>query len=200
MALHFYTLDQCPAIPWKNGGGTTKEIACWPVDSTMSDFDWRISVADIDMDGPFSVFPGIDRTIMLLNGAGVQLTADDGSFAHTLSSPLAPFHFSGDTSLDCALLEGSTQDFNIMARRGKSHASTRIVRTVTSMNLSETGLLFVASGKWDVHLGADVQNTINAIPMGAGTGFWWHNQPLDLMLTPVSEEAAIIMVQLDALL
>lgn len=196
MSLHFYTLDQCPANPWKNGGGTTREIVCWPPASTMDDFEWRISIADIAMDGPFSAFAGIDRTIMLLSGGGVQLRATDGSIDHCLSARLAPFHFSGDTALDCTLIDGATQDFNIMARRDKWHADTMIVRDASQIATSNTGLVFVASGTWHIQLASAEQSTMTAITVDAGQGFWWRSHTLDLSLTPAGNDAAIVMTQL----
>jgi len=50
-------------MPWKNGGGETVEIAISPQGAGLADFDWRVSMATVASDGPFSVFPGIDRTL-----------------------------------------------------------------------------------------------------------------------------------------
>ena len=47
-------------IPWKNGGGTTAEVAAFPEGSNFETFGWRISMADVTSDGPFSSFPEID--------------------------------------------------------------------------------------------------------------------------------------------
>jgi environmental stress-induced protein Ves len=196
MALHFYLLEECPATPWKNGGGSTREIACWPPAAGIRDFDWRISVADIDMDGPFSAFAEIDRTIMLLNGAGIQLTANDGSIDQTLSTPLVPFHFSGDTALECMLLDGHTQDFNVMARRNRWQADTMIVRTATQPATTPAGVIFIAAGQWHIDLTSPEQDTRNTTTLHAGAGFWWHTRHADVSLTPASADAAAVMVQL----
>lgn len=56
--------------PWKNGGGETIEIAAHPVGATTDNFDWRISMARVEGDGPFSTFPDIDRTLTILEGMG----------------------------------------------------------------------------------------------------------------------------------
>ena len=58
-----------PARPWKNGGGTTRDIAASPPGASFDDFDWRLSLAQVDRDGPFSRFDGVDRTLVLLTGA-----------------------------------------------------------------------------------------------------------------------------------
>jgi environmental stress-induced protein Ves len=60
-------------MPWKNGGGQTTEIAV-SAGASLADFDWRVSIAEINADGPFSAFAGVDRTLVLLSGAGVRLT------------------------------------------------------------------------------------------------------------------------------
>ena len=57
-------------VPWKNGGGTTAEVAVHPPGAGLDDFDWRISMADVAVDGPFSRFPGVDRTLVLAEGRG----------------------------------------------------------------------------------------------------------------------------------
>ena len=57
-------------MPWKNGGGETTEIAVFPAGAGLDDFDWRVSMARVESSGPFSVFPGIDRTLAILEGEG----------------------------------------------------------------------------------------------------------------------------------
>ena len=61
---------------WKNGRGTTYEVATSPDGSGTADFDWRISFADVDTDGPFSSFAGIDRVIVVVEGEQMVLTID----------------------------------------------------------------------------------------------------------------------------
>src|SRR5471032_2321477 len=70
------------ATPWKNGGGVTRELAAFPPHSNFADFIWRVSVADVHADGAFSTFPGIDRQIALLEGAGLTLRFDDRADGH----------------------------------------------------------------------------------------------------------------------
>src|SRR5262245_28609327 len=103
-------------MPWKNGLGTTREIAINPAGSTMTDaaFRWRFSIADVPQSGPFSSFPGIDRHIMVINGTGMVLRV--GSGAPERLGPFAPFAFSGDAETSCELIDGPIQDFNLMVR------------------------------------------------------------------------------------
>ena len=62
-------------VPWKNGGGTTAEVAAFPEGSGFETFGWRISMADVASDGPFSLFPGIDRTLIVVEGDGIELAS-----------------------------------------------------------------------------------------------------------------------------
>ena len=117
----------CKVMPWKNGGGTTREVAAWPPGASVQDFDWRISVATIAADGPFSAFAGIDRVITLLAGDGVLLQG--AGWSHALDEALAPFAFAGDEPVQATLLGGASEDFNVMTRRGRCQAQVRVVRT-----------------------------------------------------------------------
>ncbi len=103
-------------MPWKNGGGTTTEIAAHPPGSGFASFAWRVSVADIEKDGPFSPLAGVDRTLVLLAGGGVRLEGEGEPLE--LRAVFEPVTFSGDRSLTCSLVAGPVRDFNLMVRRG----------------------------------------------------------------------------------
>jgi len=144
-----FSLDTIVPVPWKNGGGTTREIAVWPPGAGLDDFAWRISVADIAADGPFSAFAGIDRHIALLEGAGVRLRAPDGSLDHRLDQAGEPFAFPGDVPVDASLIEGATRDFNVMTRRGRCRAHMHAMRHGFSFDTgSDAVALFVVQGMW----------------------------------------------------
>ena len=104
-------------MPWKNGGGTTTEIHIHPEGAGWDTFDWRVGIADIARSGPFSSFPGIDRSIMLLDcpaGSGMRLTIDD----REVDLPLHRFiDFAGEATTHGALLGAPVRDFNVMSRR-----------------------------------------------------------------------------------
>ena len=111
---------------WKNGGGETMEIAIAPAGASLDDFDWRISMATVASDGPFSVFAGVDRTICILDGAGVRLVID-AEPARELNTTSAPLPFSGDAAAHSTLIDGVVTDFNVMTRRGRfRHVVERI--------------------------------------------------------------------------
>lgn len=101
------------AMPWKNGGGITHEIAVFPSEGAPA---WRLSVATIERDGPFSDFTGYDRTIVPLEGRGVILDLSNGERA-VLDRPFRPFPFAGELKVGCRLIDGPVRDFNVMTRR-----------------------------------------------------------------------------------
>lgn len=106
--------------PWKNGGGTTRELLAWP---TTADWIVRISVADIRASGPFSVFEGVDRWFAVLSGGDVVLSTQ-GSAPRRLAASFDELHaFTGDVPTQCEALGEATQDFNIMLRR--AHGTLR---------------------------------------------------------------------------
>ena len=113
-------------MPWKNGGGRTTEIAAYPSGAGLDAFLWRVSLADVERDGPFSSFPGVERTIVLLEGAGMRL--HEGERATELTTPFAPHAFGGDAAIDCRLIAGPVRDFNAMFRRGRACGSVTVVR------------------------------------------------------------------------
>lgn len=106
--------------PWKNGGGSTTEIAVVPPGAAFDEFDWRISLATIAHDGPFSVFRGIDRTLALVEGPGVSLNIDrDSRFVLSEDAPIV--EFPGEAEVTASLLGEPTTDFNVMTRRSRCH-------------------------------------------------------------------------------
>ncbi|TCA33103.1 HutD family protein [Rhizobium leguminosarum bv. viciae] len=112
-------------MPWKNGKGETVEIAVFPPDASINDFDWRISMATVAEDGPFSIFPGIDRTLAILDGNGMVLdVAGTPVLLTTASDPLA---FPADVPVAARLEDGAITDLNVMTRRkGLAHTLIRI--------------------------------------------------------------------------
>ncbi|WP_395676851.1 HutD family protein [Inquilinus sp.] len=106
-------------MPWRNGGGTTAEIAFEPGDGPAG-FRWRMSLADVASEGPFSAFPGCGRTIMLLSGRGMELTiSENGAAPNTvrLDQPHQPFDFDGEAATTCRLIDGPVRDLNVIADR-----------------------------------------------------------------------------------
>lgn len=131
-------------MPWKNGAGTTTEIAIDPADADLgSRFRWRLSIASVQRSGPFSAFPGYERTIMLIEGGGMDLAVGDGP-VRRLDRPFEPFVFSGDAPAECRLIGGAVRDFNLMVDRSLLRSCTQVWRaeSVTrSIDLASAGHL-----------------------------------------------------------
>jgi len=127
---------------WKNDGGWTTEIAR----SGEEDFRWRISIAEIESDGPFSSFPGIERDLLLLEGNGIELDIDDAP-PRRLVQRFERVQFAGEAKVDCRLVAGPTRDFNVMARRDAVRADVIARPLVGSM------VIFPERGaEWFVHV------------------------------------------------
>ncbi|MYM33871.1 HutD family protein [Duganella sp. FT94W] len=136
------------AAPWKNGGGSTTEIAVSPAGATFDDFDWRVSLATIAQDGPFSIFPGIDRSLALVDGDGVLLDFGDERFVLSPSEPL--IEFSGEDAVHATVTGLHTTDFNVMTRRGQCRHRLELLVVTGTQTLKRRGgttLLFLAEGE-----------------------------------------------------
>jgi uncharacterized protein len=139
-------------MPWKNGGGTTTEI--WKAISPDGEMLWRLSIADVASDGPFSEFPGVDRWIMLIEGDGMELTIDGQ--VRRIADPFEPLAFSGDARTDCRLLARPIRDFNLMMARSYASGGLRISRLVANeaLPLAENiAALHVLSGRIELESG-----------------------------------------------
>ncbi|MES2758364.1 MAG: HutD family protein [Pseudomonadota bacterium] len=136
-------------VSWKNGGGSTTEIAIEPPGAMLSDFDWRISLATISQDGPFSLFPGVDRTLALVEGPGLTLDVDNnGRFV--LGDEDVIIEFAGESAIQATLSGAPTVDFNVMTRRSVCHHKFGIRRVTGSSVFAPRGdrsVLFLAEGE-----------------------------------------------------
>ncbi len=108
-------------MPWKNGLGTTTEIAVHPPGSALDAFTWRISVADLAASGPFSTFAGYDRVLVQIEGAPMTLSHAGGDGRRLL--PLAPYPFPGELATHATLDAPPARDFNVMVRRDRASAA-----------------------------------------------------------------------------
>ena len=131
---------------WKNGAGWTSEILRVP---DHDDWQWRLSVADIEADAPFSAFPGVERELVLLSGNGLRLHFDqDGAGAvHELLPPHDKLRFAGEHTAFGELIDGPTRDFNLMWKRDSCNAQLWHRPLVGNM------VIFVDAGEaWAVHM------------------------------------------------
>jgi environmental stress-induced protein Ves len=136
--------------PWANGGGTTRTLARSP-DRADGSSSWRVSIADIDTDGPFSTFPGLERTFLLLDGASVRLTVD--GVRHDLR-PGDRLRFYGEQHTACRLDGGPARALNVMTRPDVVHADLEPLHAATAAEVEgapgTTVLLLCLSGRTTV--------------------------------------------------
>ena len=142
---------------WRNGAGWTREIHAEP---SADDWDWRLSIAEIERDAPFSPFLGVDRELVLLSGNGLRLRFGDGG-AHELLPPHQRLRFAGERAVVGELLDGRTEDFNLMWRRDAVRAELWHRPLVGAM------VVFVDPGStWVLHLLAGRARIDGERPLG----------------------------------
>jgi environmental stress-induced protein Ves len=132
-------------MPWKNGGGTTFEVAVHPPGADWGSFAWRVSIAEIADGGPFSSFPGIDRSLVVLRGGMIL------SGVHEKEIELRPYDcvaFDGEAQVGSRLPAGPARDFNVMTRRSAARADVRVVRAGrVRLDAATTYVCHAASGR-----------------------------------------------------
>lgn len=167
------------AMPWKNGGGTTVELAISPADADLEDFAWRISTAQVAVDGAFSSFPGIDRSLAVLAGDGMCLQHADGR-RETLLSGDAIAVFSGEEAISAQLLDGPITDLNLMTRRGLWTHQVQLLKWQGTRRLeNDAAVMLLWNGGQtavDVNAGGAMH------PLTAGNGLLIENEPGQLHL------------------
>ena len=142
-------------MPWKNGGGQTTEIAVYPPQANLDAFAWRASVADVTRDGAFSAHPGVDRTLVLLQGAGMLLSGPGEPL--DVRARYEPVTFAGDTALECRLTGGAVRDFNLMIRRTAARGQLSVVRDEAGIIVpSRFRLCYAAAGACECLLAGHV--------------------------------------------
>ena len=157
-------------VPWKNGGGLTREVAVHPPGSDLAGFDWRVSIAEIRTAGAFSAFPGIDRRMVIVSGR--LSLAIEGRSAVTLTPESEAVEFPGDVAVFAEPLGAAVTDLNVMTRR--SHRAARLMRRYAREpaaleSRSDTTLL-VALGDLAVHRdGVEIPlSRLDALRFGRG--------------------------------
>lgn len=182
--MHIIRLSACPPSTWKNGGGSTRQLLAYPPGASLDSFTYRVSVAEVDSDGPFSHFPGVDRSLAILQGDGLALMNGPQLFG-TLLAGQPPMAFDGSLPLSGLRLGGKVRDFNVMTRRGHaSHHCQQLVLDSGShhLTLPSGSLLFVASGQ--LQLATQTLHAMEALWLDEAQDLAMHcTQPASLLLT-----------------
>jgi environmental stress-induced protein Ves len=155
------------AMPWKNGGGVTYEIAAFPEGAGIDAFDWRLSMADVKTDGPFSLFPGIDRSLGIVTGTGLILRIagrDDIRVEADTPSPL----FAADVATESKLIDGPVLDLNIMTTRGRWSHHLRLQKAGDPVDMVSDAVRILVAQHGHLTLGAIVLEPRDALIVAPG--------------------------------
>lgn len=135
--------DQIAPTAWKNGGGSTRPLLTLPAGD-----DWRlrISMADVERDGPFSPYPGVERWLALVDGQGMALEFENRTVTLTPDDP--PLLFDGAAAPHGRLLDGPTRDLNLMHRGGQAAMRQVLPGTPWHSQQRSCGLFALAAGHW----------------------------------------------------
>jgi hypothetical protein len=132
-------------MPWKNGQGATREIAVHPEGASLDNFMWRVSLAQVNAPGPFSLFSDCDRILCVVKGGPLYLSV--GTAQAVRLEIDKPFHFAADVETEATAIEDRLLDFNVMVRRGYYRASIECCREPVNLPASShTRFVFVKEG------------------------------------------------------
>jgi environmental stress-induced protein Ves len=181
-------------IPWKNGGGITRNLAVEPEGASFDDFLWRLSFAEVNSSGKFSTFPGVDRTIFLWTGNGMLLKTTSGeSFA--LTHAAGAYAFRGEDEIEATLIDGPTVDFNVMVRRDRCAASVTRYSTEARISRGAGRAFFLcAKGGFRMRFPADQESSLRE-----GESLSVADLTEGVTLFPNSTDASMISVLIDLL-
>jgi environmental stress-induced protein Ves len=159
--------DEIEPVPWRNGGGVTRELLAWP---DARDWTVRVSVADITASGPFSEFPGVERWFAVLAGGAVRL-ATAGMAARQLDASQAALHqFAGDSPTYCTPLGPATRDCNIMLRRARGRLEQRPLAQCAELESRADAVGLFAADPASVAQGGGEPWLLPAVTLA-----WWNN-------------------------
>lgn len=141
---------------WKNGLGKTTELAIHPPGAGSDDFEWRVSIAQLDASAPFSVYPGIERCLAVLQGemAMVRQSQPPLPMPVTLTPNSQPIRFSGSDLVEGQVLRGPVLDFNVMCKASHWRATLRRMRwsTDTAVSIAAPAVLCSISNEMDIEI------------------------------------------------
>ncbi|WP_054149330.1 HutD family protein [Rhizobium sp. AAP116] len=195
MSIRIQRFDEHLKMPWKNGLGITREVISRPASDGAGGFDWRISLATVGTSGPFSVFAGIDRTIAVLEGDGMQLTVD-GRQQQPLLVGSPPFAFSGDAEVQADCLGGETLDLNVMSRRGF------FVHRMTKIDVSAAQTLSVSGDTVAIVFRGDALVAIDSMGSEVGLGDIMISEqvPFEFTVEPRAADCTLYSIEVTAAL
>jgi environmental stress-induced protein Ves len=124
-ARRLLTAAMARRVPWKNGRGSTLELV---TDAAPGEpWTWRLALADVPEAAPFSAFPGIDRCIAVLDGAG--LTLRDAEGVREVPREGEGLAFAGEEAIVGEPLGAGVRDANLMLARGVWRGGLHLYRS-----------------------------------------------------------------------
>lgn len=188
-----FALADLQAERWRNGGGTTVTVAASASEGDMP-WTWRVSVADIEQDGPFSSFPGVDRHLTLMQDGRVVLRGGGRDFRLERRGDSAAFP--GEQLMHASLEKAPAKVLNVMWRR-------RTHRCKSSVFGAAEGVLRADSAASDtllVLLGGSDPIVVSAstfeMTLSAGEGVWCGPRAGALALNSTSRRCAASIVDI----
>ena len=120
--MRIQRFDEHRAMPWANGLGTSYEVASDR--NADGEWTWRVAIAPVVVDGPFSSLSGVDRELVVIEGSGMVLDVDGKSVECT---PGQVVRFSGDSTTFARLVDGPVVDLGLMTLRGSIIGSMVVI-------------------------------------------------------------------------
>ena len=185
---------------WKNGGGITSEIARAPIND-QEEFDWRLSLAQVKPPGgPFSIFPGIDRTLCIISQHDLYLASADNvdKIVHLTQDSL-PYSFPGELSITSRMHGETLTDLNVMTRRGKfRHDVGRI-----KMKAGQEETIHIPCDRGEIVFAIIGQGQVtksDGIEMRQGDALRIDQQSSNLNITLATSDTQVYIVRLNPVL
>ncbi|QCP51381.1 HutD family protein [Trinickia violacea] len=186
-SLHFFDCTQLAPEAWANGGGTTRTIAKRADDD--GGVEWRVSLATLNGPAKFSQFPGLDRTLLLLDDGAVDLHSQDGAW---FARPGQPVQFSGDLLIWASVPARPVDVLNVMTRRGAWQANVRVASDSLRITAASTQLVLCVAGQWSV-----ASALLNGVSLEPMRGIWIDGGREDIDLRAVGPGARLVSVAID---
>ena len=190
MPFELIDLRDCPKKPWKNGAGLMRELASHPASTGYENFDWKISVAEMSSDSPFSSFPGIDRCIALLHGAGIRLTFIDDGSERDLDTLLQPFRFLGEERICAKPIDGPCENLAVLVQRGRYCEQFELVDTDRTLGPGGAAFVLCVDGEATVETKIDGTHRLHK-----GQSALWREVISSIRISLATAEARAIVVR-----
>jgi environmental stress-induced protein Ves len=167
-ARHF-PVEAYTSMPWRNGAGVTREIARELAQG--ENFAWRLSLASLQANGPFSSYAGYQRCVALVEGRGFRLHVA-GTGTKTLAARGAHVLFAGAAAASCELLDGPCTDLSLIVHEPGT------IDSVTRLAISAEQSVQDAPGKLQAFF--VLHGAIKCVPLGPMIPAASNGQPFEL--------------------